>query len=461
MNIKTLFKYLCDSTNRNTIAANKNSNIVAVIQNKSQIELLDDASNHIPIQTDANFDQEFLRIEKILKSSVEADKLVQHLQNLYLRDNNLNNLSTGISKTIDSPFSVLSTQGEVLMSTKNFIDWDYTNITQVRDCLAENKSQTNLDKCEVFIRPIAYQNCQLGALICPSEHNDKDLLKNLLLDKIVDFLALIFQSRSAVNTNNSKLQPASLLSNLIHSDQLNQFNSANEFVRLKQVRYLMILKMPVAVSQPYFENLINQLSGYLSDSYYCLENGNLVILTSYKQLLIRTDKRFLKFSRYLSQNNIKFSLSMPFENNKNIRLSYHQAVVALSYQSSSEITDNPIMYQDISTLEIFSLLKEQSNIIEYIHPDISFLEDYDKRHKTEYLNTLHIYLYNDLNSSKSAKMLNIHPNTLLYRIAKIKELLSYDLDFGKQNLDYRISYLILYSLNRIKLPLLRDDRYEE
>ena len=54
--------------------------------------------------------------------------------------------------------------------------------------------------------------------------------------------------------------------------------------------------------------------------------------------------------------------------------------------------------------------------------------DDDKENNTEFLITLESYIDNFKNVSKSADVLNLHRNTMLYRMEKIKDILMMDLD---------------------------------
>lgn len=458
MQFSTLLNYLGERTITQINPSNNQSNIVACVRENTQLELIDDRAEHISLRSNDDLNLVRSKINHLLTLDVKADKIVNSMQQNYLRSNSIIQLADDIKSTFQTSFSVLSIDGEILMSAGHHnVVWDYPNLTILKSAMNTDQSEIRIANQTIFLKKIKLKNKIIGSLALSTASSKLNDLDSLVLEKIVALLSLVFQNRLELKTNKSKFYNSSLLSNLIHSDQLNQIDNDKEFTKLKEIQYLFILKLPVSTSDIYIQSLIEQLSIHLKDSYYCIDNGNLIILTSYDRLLLRTDEDFQAFTAYLSKNKIKVSVSMPFNTNSQIRLYYHQALVALSYQSSSEINDNPIMYQDISLLEIVANLKEQSNIENYIHPDISFLLNYDQTHGSDYLNTLHIYLYNDLNTHISAEMLNIHPNTLLYRIGKIKELLAYNLDFGKQNLDYRMSFLILYTLNRIELPLLRNN----
>lgn len=56
------------------------------------------------------------------------------------------------------------------------------------------------------------------------------------------------------------------------------------------------------------------------------------------------------------------------------------------------------------------------------------LKRFDEEHRTDYYNTLKLYVQNHLNAVQTAKQLYIHRSTFLYRMEKIKELIGLELD---------------------------------
>ena len=62
-----------------------------------------------------------------------------------------------------------------------------------------------------------------------------------------------------------------------------------------------------------------------------------------------------------------------------------------------------------------------------IHPAVKYLKKYDKKNKTNYLETLREYLNCALNTTEAVDRLFIHRNTLYYRLKKIEELCEIDL----------------------------------
>lgn len=70
------------------------------------------------------------------------------------------------------------------------------------------------------------------------------------------------------------------------------------------------------------------------------------------------------------------------------------------------------------------------------------LIDYDKKYNTDYLETLYSYIANFKNQTELAKVMNIHRNTLYYRISKIEEIINIDLN----NIDDFVSIYLSFKI---------------
>lgn len=70
------------------------------------------------------------------------------------------------------------------------------------------------------------------------------------------------------------------------------------------------------------------------------------------------------------------------------------------------------------------------NLIYLCHPSLIAVERYDKKYGTNLKETLYVFLTNDCNTVKAAKMMYVHRNTMYYKINKIEELTGQKLDNG-------------------------------
>lgn len=77
------------------------------------------------------------------------------------------------------------------------------------------------------------------------------------------------------------------------------------------------------------------------------------------------------------------------------------------------------------------------------HPRLALLQAYDREHDADLWHTLRVYLDSSLNATTTAKALSIHRSTLLYRLARIRELLGAELEDPEELLYLSISVRLL------------------
>ena len=126
-----------------------------------------------------------------------------------------------------------------------------------------------------------------------------------------------------------------------------------------------------------------------------------------------------------AQYSIRFGLSWRFSDWLVIPDAVNQTEVALAYTADSV----SVLDSHCVLFYVFSILMSSTKNIEIIHPAIEMLAEYDEAHGSEYLRTLWLYLRHERNLVKTAEDLNIHRNSLVYRVKRISELIAdVDLD---------------------------------
>lgn len=111
-----------------------------------------------------------------------------------------------------------------------------------------------------------------------------------------------------------------------------------------------------------------------------------------------------------------------------VEKSYTEALTVLSMKKffSSEVS-HIHSYQNLGFYRYLDVLLENKKQHEYENYSLKKLNEYDKKYNNNLVETLDIYLNKDCNVHCAAKSLNIHPNTLSYRIKRISEIGEIDL----------------------------------
>ena len=111
---------------------------------------------------------------------------------------------------------------------------------------------------------------------------------------------------------------------------------------------------------------------------------------------------------------------------------------ALSYGvlSKGKDCDFSADYEDSLLLHLIGNIKSKEGLEELIPASLEKLEEYDRKHNTELLDTLSIYFNCNCNMKKSAQAMTIHYKTMVYRMNQISGLC--ETDFS--NSDVRLRY---------------------
>ncbi len=158
------------------------------------------------------------------------------------------------------------------------------------------------------------------------------------------------------------------------------------------------------------ERTLDQLQNNIS----CEYQNSIVILTavSNAKAILECLKEKLIYGKYT------IGISMTIQTATQIPMAYRQAQFALKNGN------NPGIYhcKDFALEYLIQNLKNQEMAMELLHPLIGILKQYDQDNHTELYHTLRTYLLNNSSQIKTAEALNVHLNTLKYRLKRIEEI---------------------------------------
>lgn len=198
------------------------------------------------------------------------------------------------------------------------------------------------------------------------------------------------------------------------------------------------------------QSLLGQLQPILTASLSTVLENELVLLLGRPARAQFSDFDQAALERIAAANELDVGVSNDFGDILDIRRHYDQARSAMDYGSAyTKVLANTHVYHycDYNYMELFSLAEDRVNLLNYVHPAIWALYEHDRAHKSELLETLYAYMQNTANTARTAKLLSLHKNTLLYRIGRIKEILGNDLTSGEDLFLYHMSIRALIYLH--------------
>ena len=197
---------------------------------------------------------------------------------------------------------------------------------------------------------------------------------------------------------------------------------------------------------PYIGKSLNELCpGCLT----IISGNNLIILLSNlnkdSDILNTEQVNIKKALNLLYKCDFQSGISFCFNDLLNAPQYLQQAQQALKVGSMIDKGKTFYHFYAYAHLVVAQNLLESSLCHAYLHPALKRIYLYDKEYDTEYFNTLTLYLKNFKEKNKAAEELNIHRNTLNYRLQKIEEIASIDLS------DTELCYYLLTNIHMISI----------
>lgn len=154
----------------------------------------------------------------------------------------------------------------------------------------------------------------------------------------------------------------------------------------------------------------------------------------------------LQMNKRFKVSQIKGSCGNPYDNYEKIEASYQEALTVLRLKNQFPVeVGNTFNYQQLGVYRYLDVLLEKKKQDGYENTSLQKLSLYDDANKTDLLKTLEVFLNRDSNVHEAAKELNVHTNTLSYRLKRIIEVGDIDLKSPNQ----KITLYIDIKLNKL------------
>jgi len=176
----------------------------------------------------------------------------------------------------------------------------------------------------------------------------------------------------------------------------------------------------------------SQIEKRLKGSYAIAADGAINILLSRQDMRpeqAESDKNLLDILKpILYDLKLSAGISGRFDSILEIGPYIYQSRRAGEVLESNENSGSSAFYSEIVLEDIFSKIRAGISEVNSVHPAIFKLAASDKTNDTEYLSTLRNYLNQMKDSSRTCRTMNIHRNTLLYRLERIRQIAGIDLE---------------------------------
>lgn len=189
----------------------------------------------------------------------------------------------------------------------------------------------------------------------------------------------------------------------------------------------------------YHYKLIKEFQQVIPDSYCALIHSDLAILVKSS---LNLDDYLNKLQYLLVTNDALCACSSTYVNLSQTSQVWKQLQFMLKRRPIGS-ESNVLFYSDYYYDQCLETLNEELPKKTLYHTALYKIEQFDTANHTNYLATLICYLQNNCSMNATATILDIHRNSLLYRIQKVEEILGFEIASSDQRLAMLLSsYLI-------------------
>ncbi|MCI8991599.1 MAG: PucR family transcriptional regulator [Eubacterium sp.] len=174
--------------------------------------------------------------------------------------------------------------------------------------------------------------------------------------------------------------------------------------------------------------IMSQIKQQLPKCHCALIRSHIAILMPTK---IDIRQYLLKLQYILITNDAICACSTQYSSLSDTKKIWNQLMFILDQQSDTTHT-TILYYEDYFQSHCIQTLFEEFPKEMLTHSAFTVIRSFDRKNNTDYLRTLISYLQNNCSMAATAEILNIHRNSLLYRIRKIEELLGYEISASEE-----------------------------
>ncbi|MCI9151688.1 MAG: PucR family transcriptional regulator [Lachnospiraceae bacterium] len=293
--------------------------------------------------------------------------------------------------------------------------------------------------CPVRIRQNMVGYLCSSALEHPFQEKDQELMEFL-----AGMVSLEMQ-KSSFFTERAGMKYEYFLADLVEGTMPDEAYIRTRFRQLgrqdREYFWVMVLAVEaqrqLPVNAGYF---LEQMLALLPNTMAFLYQGMFVAVRSTAWCRPFTETEEIKLSEFLRMNHMRLTVSNGCRNLMWMPQYYRQAQELLQLALHREMDKRILLYEEYQVETMAETHLNDLACRAMVHPDLYVLKEYDQAHRTEYLDTLRIYLAQNRNAVKSAAQLHIHKSTFFYRLGKITEILGMEWETAGKLFSYELSF---------------------
>ena len=368
-------------------------------------------------------------------------------------------------KYISYPIALYNTFMERICCTANAINKDLpenlVDLFQTQELMRSKKKQIIRYGSDILhLLPIKCNNLLSGFIAIWASSEKFSVKQQLVLENTCQYIAYIWVKISAVTGVDHYLKNEVLTEILSGRQDENILNKAGSLGMETGNNFFVIIVTREDIEN-YIEFCIKLEGALLIDNLITMlrkkglscisipELNNICLIVSYRDIKRRNNRYDNIVDDVLTEAEKSFPQLMIgcgriYTGIYNIRKSYREAAHCLEIINKYFIHRSAIYYGDIGVLRLL-LTQKKEDIDAYLEDILGPVIEYDKKQNSDLLATLFYYARSNKSVTTASSQLNIHINTLYYRIKKAEELMGFNFEHPMDWFDVQAAS-IMYGL---------------
>lgn len=147
-----------------------------------------------------------------------------------------------------------------------------------------------------------------------------------------------------------------------------------------------------------------------------------------------------KLKEFVSDNYSGWELSMgigrEYEQLKDLQKSFNEASRCIILAEKINYNKDLIWHKEMGFYNLLLEFEEKERIEEFIQDTLGAILEYDEENRTDFLDTLKVYLWSNRSFLHASEKLHMHKNTVKYRVQRIEELTGKDFEDPTARLEF-------------------------